>query len=119
MQFPSSIRQEFEKEQDGILYIILLAKTPTWIAGSRLKSRVWVVCPFHWRVDTLLTAVSGGYSRCINIRPLPVLFPSEDIVLRINYPFIGTVYHLKWCCRNGVVQSSVTSHPLRDLFSDI
>ena len=44
MQFPSSIRQEFEKEQDGILYIILLAKTPTWIAGSRLKSRVWVVC---------------------------------------------------------------------------
>ncbi len=84
MQFPSSIRQEFEveEERDGMPYVIPLAKTPTW-------------CSFHWRVDTLLRAVSGSYSPCINVRPLPVLFPSEDIILCTVYPFIGSVYCLK------------------------
>jgi hypothetical protein len=43
---------------------------------------------FHLVVDTLLTAVSGGYSPHITSDPSRAL--SEDIILRTNYPFIGS-----------------------------
>ncbi len=113
LQFLSPIRQEFEEEQDGIHFSWLTWPLGLLAPGSNQG--------FGWCV--LISLASGhvidsclGWLQPLHkhpmIRPLPVLFPSEDIILRTNYPYwhrlSPEMVLSKWYCP---VLSHITSAP--------